>query len=98
MIADIFCFIELSYNHSMGYLQKNRFTHKKSFHYIPLQKTMQRASISNAAGVEKLFWLFRCEAFFVRNLTETIYRLLLNGVGYQDVWMLAYKQTDRQVR
>lgn len=29
MIADIFCFIELSYNHSMGYLQKNRFTHKK---------------------------------------------------------------------
>ena len=29
MIADIFCFIELSYNHSMGYLQKNRCTHKK---------------------------------------------------------------------
>ena len=59
---------------------------------------MQRVSISNAAGVEKLFWLFRCKAFFVRNLTETIYRLLLNGVGYQYVWMLAYKQTDRQVR
>lgn len=59
---------------------------------------MQRVSISNATGVEKLFWLFRREAFFVRNLTETIYRLLLNGVGYQYVWMLAYKQTDRQVR
>ncbi len=53
MIADIFCFIELSYNHSMGYLQKNRFTHKKSFHYIPLQKTMQRASKAMRRGNEK---------------------------------------------
>ncbi len=63
MIADIFCFIELSYNHSMGYLQKNRFTHKKSFHYIPLQKTMQRASISNAAGVENFFGFFGAKHF-----------------------------------
>ena len=59
---------------------------------------MQRVGISMLLGSKKLFWLFRCEAFFVRNLTGTIYRLLLNGVGYQYVWMLAYKQTDRQIR
>lgn len=46
----------------------------------------------------KTFLAFCCEAFFVRNLTGTIYRLLLNGVGDQYVRMLAYKQTDRQVR
>ena len=32
---------------------KNRFTHKKTFHYIPLQKTMQRVSKAMRRGNEK---------------------------------------------
>ena len=44
-----------------------------------------------------IFGIFVSVANFCKESISGNLLILISGIGYQEVWMLAYKQTDRQV-